>query len=288
MSDATADDGRLAVSELVTNAVLHARTGLAVRIRRLGRGMRLEVEDGSTRLPVVGADRPEDLLATRSMTGRGLALVAGTVDRWGADSLPAGKVIWAEIGTGRRRVDAEDSPHHSSAAPEFAPGLVSAPDGMTSATAVAASGHKVHLIGVPVRLLVESARQFADLQREILVVGLDHNGPKELVALAQTSREISDRIGSLRQAGADQAEAALARGESLIDFDVDVAEEAVDAFDRLGSLIRRVGDALVRRHLLTMPPSEELTAYRSWYRDEIESQLHGQAPRPCPFTSIRA
>ena len=144
------------------------------------------------------------------------------------------------------------------------------------------------MIGVPVRLLVESARQFADLQREIQVVGLDHNGPKELVALAQTSREISARIGSLRQAGADVAEAALARGESTIDFDVEVGDDAVDAFDRLGSLIWRVGDALVRRHLLTVPPSEEVTAYRHWYRDEIASQLGGRAPRPCPLAAARA
>jgi anti-sigma regulatory factor (Ser/Thr protein kinase) len=282
------EDAALAVSELVTNAVLHASTVLTVRVRRLGSGVRLEVQDGSTKLPVVGADRPEELLATRSMTGRGLALLAGTVDRWGADPLPSGKSMWAEIGTGQRRVDAEDpleAAARPAAPPEFPVSPTGALEGVVSATAVSHGGRRVHLIGVPVRLLVESARQFADLQREIQVVGLDHNGPKELVALAQTSREISARIGSLRQAGADVAEAALARGESTIDFDVEVGDDAVDAFDRLGSLIRRVGDTLVRRHLLTMPPSEEVTAYRRWYRDEIASQLLGRAPRPCPLAA---
>jgi anti-sigma regulatory factor (Ser/Thr protein kinase) len=284
-------DAGLAVSELVTNAVLHAGTVLTVRVRRLGCGMRLEVEDGSTKLPVVGADRPEELLATRSMTGRGLALLAGTVDRWGADPLGTGKSMWAEIGTGQRRVDAVHSSEpagRQAVPPEFSVSPTVVLEGVTSATAVAHGGHRVHLIGVPVRLLVESARQFADLQREIQVVGLDHNGPKELVALAETSQEISARIGTLRQAGADVAEAALARGESTIDFDVEVGDDAVDAFDRLGSLIRRVGDALVRRHLLTMPPSEEVTAYRRWYRDEIASQLGGRAPRPCPLVAAPA
>jgi anti-sigma regulatory factor (Ser/Thr protein kinase) len=284
-------DAALAVSELVTNAILHTGTVLTVRVRRLGRGIRLEVQDGSTTLPLLGTDRPEKLLATRSMTGRGLALLAGVVDRWGAEPLPTGKSMWAEIGTGPRRLDATHSSEPAPplvATPEFRVSPSGSPESVTSATAAAHAGRRVHLIGVPVRLLVESARQFADLQREIQVVGLDHNGPKELVALAQTSREVSARIGSLRQAGADVAEAALARGESTIDFDVEVGDDAVDAFDRLGSLIWRVGDALVRRHLLSVPPSEEVTAYRHWYRDEIASQLGGRAPRPCPLAAASA
>ena len=288
IADSVAQNAALAASEMVTNAVLHAGTVLRVTVRRLGRGVRLEVHDGSSRLPVVGADRPEDLLATRSMTGRGLALLAGIVDRWGADPVPAGKVMWAEIGTGRRRVAAMDAPPSQPRASGRAAAPTGAMAGLTSVAAVASGGRKVHLMGVPVRLLVESARQFADLQREMQVVGLDHNGPKELVALAETSREISARIGTLRQAGSDVAEEALARGESVIDFDVVVPDDAVDAFDRLGSLIRRVGDALVRRHLLTMPPSDEVTAYRRWYRDEIAWQLMGRSPQPCPFAAVSA
>jgi hypothetical protein len=146
----------------------------------------------------------------------------------------------------------------------------------------------VHMMGVPVRLHIESVRQFADLQREMQVVELDHSGPKELVALAEINREISVHIGGLRQAGADLAEAALGRGESSVDFDVEAADEAVDAFDQLGSLMLRIGDTLGRRHLLSMPPSEEVVAYRRWYRDEIASQLGGRAPRRCPITPAPA
>jgi hypothetical protein len=141
---------------------------------------------------------------------------------------------------------------------------------------------------VPALLHIESVRQFADLQREMQVVGLDHNGPKELVSLAESNREISNHIGSLRQAGADLAEAALAQGESVVNFDVEVADDALAAFDDLGSLIYRIGNSLGRRHLLSMPPSEEVVAYRLWYRDEIVSQLRGRAPQPCPFTPASA
>jgi anti-sigma regulatory factor (Ser/Thr protein kinase) len=287
VDDEVAADAALAVSELVTNAVLHARTGVHVVVRRLGRGVRLEVGDGSGRLPLVGADRPEDLLATRSMTGRGLALIAATVDRWGADPVGTGKVMWAEVGTSRRRPLAVDSPAPVKVSPEIPAVPAASWAGSTSVTAMAAEGRRVHLIGVPVRLLVESVRQFTDLQREMAVVELDQHGPAELVALAETSQEISAHIYSL-QADSDIAEAALARGESVIDLDVDVSEDAMAAFDRLGSLARRMGEAVVRPHVLTLPPSDEVTAYRSWYRDEIAAQLTGQPPRPCPFAAAAA
>ena len=201
-------------------------------------------------------------------------MLAATADRWGSDPLPGGKAVWAELGTGWRRSTGAASPLRSSAAPEFA----------SASGAGAAAGRMVHMVAVPVRLLIESVRQFADLQREMQVVGLDHSGPKELIALAETNREISARIGGLRQAGADVAEAALARGQSIIDFDVEVADEAVEAFDRLGSLMRQMNGTLGRRHLLSIPPSGEVVAYRTWYRDEISSQLDGRAPRRCPFS----
>jgi anti-sigma regulatory factor (Ser/Thr protein kinase) len=280
------DDATLAVSELVTNAVLHAGTMVHVTVSRLGGGLRLEVQDGSTRLPVVGAERPEDLLATRSMTGRGLALLAGTADRWGADPIATGKVMWAEVGTGQRHVEAVQVAPARAVAAEPVGSAMAPVAGLTSVTALAAQGRQVRLIGVPVRLLVESARQFADLQREMQVMALDHNGASELVALAETSQEVSARIGRLRQAGSDVAEAALARGDAVIDFEVVVAEDAIDAFDRLGSRIWGSGDDAARQELLTTPPTDEVAAYRQWYVDEIAAQLTGQAPRRCPLAPV--
>jgi anti-sigma regulatory factor (Ser/Thr protein kinase) len=292
ISGTAAEDAALVVSELVTNAVLHTGTVLSVRVRRLDRGVQLEVQDGSTQPPVMPIDQPDDQLAASSMTGRGLALLAATVDRWGTDPRPDGKVVWAEIGSGARRLEGArttDAGGPESGTPAAPP--ITAPPITAAATVIparAAGGRPVRLIGVPVGLLIESVQQFADLQRELQVVGLDHNGPRELVALAESNREISARVGSLRQAGASVAEAARARGEAVVDFDVDVADGSVEAFDRLGSLIGRMDDTFGRRHLLSLPPSEEVTAFRRWYRDEISSQLRGGQPRPCPFTPASA
>lgn len=84
------DAVRLVTSELVGNAVRHAGTRIRATLRiEPGDALRLEVEDGSAS-PV---RRPE--AGTRSLDGRGLALVERLADHWGSDDLRNGKVIWA-------------------------------------------------------------------------------------------------------------------------------------------------------------------------------------------------
>jgi anti-sigma regulatory factor (Ser/Thr protein kinase) len=280
------EDAALAVSELVTNAVLHAGTAVRVIVRRLGGGVRLEVLDGSNRLPVVGAERPEELLATRSMTGRGLALIAATADRWGADPISTGgKATWAEVGTGRRHaVVAEPAASRAPRAMTLMPSVRAA--GVTSLTALAAEGRRVHLVGIPVRLMVESIQQLVDFQREMQVIGLDHHGSPELVALADDGRKLAEAMIELRGAttGLEEIESALSRGEDVIDVDMVVPDGAEDLFERLAELMGQAWGT-VARQLLTSPPNEELAAYGLWYRDEVLSQLAGAPPRPCPFAS---
>lgn len=90
--DAFLDQSRLLVSELVTNAVLHARTDFELVVHMTPRGVRIEVADGSPAAPVVR--RYED----EAMTGRGLALVEELAARWGVDEAPhGGKVVWFEL-----------------------------------------------------------------------------------------------------------------------------------------------------------------------------------------------
>jgi anti-sigma regulatory factor (Ser/Thr protein kinase) len=85
------DSSRLLVSELVTNAVLHARTDFELVIRAVRTGVRVEVRDHSPAEPVVR--RYED----EAMTGRGLALVDELAARWGVDRHPDGKAVWFEL-----------------------------------------------------------------------------------------------------------------------------------------------------------------------------------------------
>lgn len=89
--DDLAEAGRLLVSELVTNAVLHARTAMTVVLRLRPNGVRIEVHDASPVAPVLR--NYED----GAMTGRGLALVAELSARWGVDRDGGGKSVWFEL-----------------------------------------------------------------------------------------------------------------------------------------------------------------------------------------------
>lgn len=81
----------LLVSELVANVVLHAGTGLDLHIGRAGERVRIEVHDGSGRLP---ARKHHAATAT---TGRGLLLVDRLDAAWGAVPTPTGKAVWFEL-----------------------------------------------------------------------------------------------------------------------------------------------------------------------------------------------
>jgi anti-sigma regulatory factor (Ser/Thr protein kinase) len=81
----------LLVTELVTNAILHARTPLTLVIETDTDRVRLRVEDSSRQQPQV---RRYD---TDAVTGRGLALVERLASAWGVETTATGKVVWCEI-----------------------------------------------------------------------------------------------------------------------------------------------------------------------------------------------
>ena len=86
------DDGlAVIVSELVTNAVIHARSSCRVEVCVDGSGVRISVHDADPRLPEPQPHEP------RRVTGRGLLLVDALSDRWGVTPVPGGKVVWFEI-----------------------------------------------------------------------------------------------------------------------------------------------------------------------------------------------
>ncbi len=89
----------LLVSELVGNAVLHARSEVELSIRLLADRLRVEVIDRSTQVP----HRRE--VADDDLTGRGSGLVELLTSAWGVAGLPDGKSVWFEM-----PLSAESSP----------------------------------------------------------------------------------------------------------------------------------------------------------------------------------
>ncbi len=88
----TLDSAVLVVSELFSNVVLHASTSADVRMRVDAKRVRIDVTDGSGRLPET---RVFDFV---SSSGRGLAIVADLAAAWGVEPLPGrGKRVWVEL-----------------------------------------------------------------------------------------------------------------------------------------------------------------------------------------------
>jgi anti-sigma regulatory factor (Ser/Thr protein kinase) len=90
------DTAVLLISELVTNAVLHARTGgsaLALHLELHGVWLRIEVHDGDLRGPEPRV--PSEL----DESGFGFVIVDALADKWGVRETAAGKAVWAELDT---------------------------------------------------------------------------------------------------------------------------------------------------------------------------------------------
>ncbi|HEX7096424.1 MAG TPA: ATP-binding protein [Acidimicrobiales bacterium] len=90
LGDAKTDEVMCVVTELVGNAVLHARTPMVLNLCRRGDAVRIELYDGSSVLPARRAADP-------AQPGLGLRIVDGFVQRWGVDLCAGGKLVWAEV-----------------------------------------------------------------------------------------------------------------------------------------------------------------------------------------------
>jgi anti-sigma regulatory factor (Ser/Thr protein kinase) len=88
------DDARLLVSELATNAVVHANTDFSVSVHISTGRVYVEVRDGDpTEIDLTsGHELPE--LATN---GQGLRIVGRLAGTWGARVEDHGKVVWFSV-----------------------------------------------------------------------------------------------------------------------------------------------------------------------------------------------
>ena len=89
---ADGDDAILVVSELVTNALLHARTAMTLTVVETGTdSVYICVADGSTLQP------QERHFSLESGTGRGLRLLQSIAAEWGVRNDDDGKTVWCRI-----------------------------------------------------------------------------------------------------------------------------------------------------------------------------------------------
>ncbi len=128
-----ADDAVLVVSELVTNAVVHAGTAVELVVR-----LAEDAEDAPAAVVVEVSDHhPTRTVAGRDPAGTahggGLHLVAAVCECWGVTYRPGLKTVWARVPLDGRG----PGPHHPPGQPGRRPVVPFAPD----STAEAAVGH---------------------------------------------------------------------------------------------------------------------------------------------------
>ncbi len=87
--DRVAADAELVVSELATNAVMHADSAPIITA---------SINDGRLRIEVHDDDRqPPRTRTLDGYGGWGLRFVAAVTDRWGWIPTSSGKLVWAEL-----------------------------------------------------------------------------------------------------------------------------------------------------------------------------------------------
>lgn len=79
------NDSELAVSELATNAILHADTPFEVMVVEMDGYVRIEVEDASTVVPM-----------SLSLSPNSFGMLQQVCDRWGFHLVPNGKCVGCE------------------------------------------------------------------------------------------------------------------------------------------------------------------------------------------------
>ena len=253
------------VTELVTNAVLHAATPAGLMVRWDGRGVVVEVTDGSAVRPVPAAERSAD-----GVTGRGLALVDSLGDAWGTVTSRHGKTVWALVGGG------EGPPDRPEAA--AAPG---------AATVV--------LRDVPLdiyrRLIGHEQAMMREL--ELLAIG-SASGPVDASKGSDVSSALRDLLHRARGgfvAVMEPFRHALdgAVDGGVVDLELHLAPSMPAAVTRYADLLARAEEALVDNLFMTTPLDDEAIRLRQWIVDEVSQQmLSRRPPQPFPAGAGRA
>jgi hypothetical protein len=242
----------LAVSEIVTNALVHAGTPIGVRVSLGPRHVRVEVADGSPHLP-----SPRDYLPT-SGTGRGLHLVADLVDRWGSSREGVGKIVWFEIGSGdSSREEGSPEIHH--------PGEQASPSALVA----------VELFNFPVLLHAAWQEHASALLREYLLTLDDEAVAFARHAEASTAMSLLHEQAPAPELGDDPAAIMATAIEPRVSAPrllLMVPRDSLPCFVTLDAMLDEAIDLSGAGALLVPPTQPEIADLRRWVCDEVRTQ----------------
>lgn len=269
-----ADSARLAVSELVTNAILHADPPMTVHVRGTVEHPRIEVTDQSLVPPLQRhsaekIDVDDDF--SWSTVGRGLDLVASFAARWGADidARGSGKVVWFEPAAEPRDRPTEGALFDLDEVMAERGEMPMDPSEMTS----------IRLINMPVELFAHLRRHFNELGRELRLLALTD---PEKYPLAVEFAEIYLQVEHERRqvSGLEPLDDAIYSGAESVDLTYLAPPSAPESMARLSVLLDEIYATFADESLLSIRPSKALQDLQRWYLGEFTRQGNGQEPTP--------
>jgi anti-sigma regulatory factor (Ser/Thr protein kinase) len=259
-SEESADAAALALSEIVTNALVHAGTPMRLRVILAPSAVRVELADGSARLPL-----PREY-SRAAGTGRGLHMVTEIVDQWGAHHDADGKVVWFEI-------NEPEPPHEPAHVGQVVPRPRQTPP-----------SHSVQLFNMPLLLHAAWQEHAAGLLRELLLIRLEDEDTAldEHAAASAAMSLLFEQIPA--PALDDDPEAIMANAlEPAVSAErvrLQLPTESVGDFEVLDSMLEiavRLGEQGL---LLSAPTQPEIRDMRRWLCRQVRLQSDGGKPEP--------
>ena len=253
-SEQWTDEAQLAVSELATNAVLHAHTAFEVTVQAGPGGVHVQVWDDD---PVPPARRSSGTDAT---TGRGLELVEAVATEYGVQVVGPSKVVWFCLGTTR---------------PAGTDVLLDRWQDRTGEDeAPASAATRVVLRAMPLALWLSAREHHNTLMREFALYEQTHLLDPAAAGVSP-ALVAADRARSLVLAALRRLEVA-----AQLDVVLEVRPEQAAWFAALRDVLDGA-EVLARSGELLAPPGPpEIVQVRHWACEQVLGQLAGGRPLP--------
>ena len=271
------DAGELAISEVVTNAALHAHTPIEVHLQLRDDRLCVKVRDFDPMLP---RQRHYDEEAT---TGRGMGLVAAVALECGVESLgDDGKVTWFSVGD----------------VPEPSAGDVAAAWELEDDADIPLGDDTVTVTlgSMPVILWIAARQHHDALLRELVLHLAEHPEVQVDLAAADRARGLVSAavLRAIDEAGATgEARPAVPEGHPSplpwtpgdVDLEVVVPRDSGAHYAALQDALDAAEDLAASGRLFVRPGLPEIVAVRDWACEQVIAQLSGIPPAPWPGTA---
>ncbi|HWB67466.1 MAG TPA: ATP-binding protein [Mycobacteriales bacterium] len=274
-SDASVSTAELLVSELVTNAVLHAHGRIEVTADWEGSSITVDVIDRWPSRPVRKAYGPD------AATGRGLFLLEQLAEAWGVREQADRKAVWFRLSDREAAVDDAmpdlDAWAELGGWPDLEPG--------TDAQGVPRRHGQieVQLRGLPVAVYVAAEEHHDALIRELSLLLAAGRGPHVSGRLLELAADLVRRFKGFNQRRTAQVEMARRANQPTVDVTEMFSPDELDDVQLVAAELEEVDRLAEQAPLLTQPALPEVRAMRRWYSEEVARQLRGLAPTPWSY-----